>query len=84
MFHTANGSTATHKEAEIDLGAFDMTSQAYVLADTPSVMSLGKRCMGEGYSLDAIMITKLGSRIDLTIHDNIPDIDLGTGECITT
>ena len=50
MFHTANGSTATQTEAEIDLGTFDMTSHAYVLDDTPSVMSLGKRCMEEGYS----------------------------------
>ena len=50
VFHTANGSTATNTEAEIDLGTFDMTSQAYVLDDTPSVMSLGKRCMEEGYS----------------------------------
>ena len=47
MFHTANGSTATQTEAEIDLGTFDMTSHAYVLDDTPSVMSLGKRCMEE-------------------------------------
>ena len=27
------------------------------------------------------VITKDGSRIDLTIHDNIPYIDLGTIEC---
>ena len=83
-FHTANGSTATNKEAEIDLG---MTSQAYVLDDTPSVMSLGKRCMEEGYSFVwpsgqmPFLITKYGSRIGLTIHDNIPYIDLGTIEC---
>ena len=88
VFHTAKGSTATHKEAEIDLGTFDMTSQAYVLHDTPSVMSLGKRCMEEGYSFVwpsgrmPFMITKFGSRIDLTIHDNIPYTDLGTVECI--
>ena len=87
MFHTANGSTATQTEAEIDLGTFDMTSQACVLDDTPSVMSLGKRCMGEGYSFVwpsgkmPFMITKNGERIDLTIHDNIPYVDLGTYEC---
>ena len=84
MFHTANGSTATQTEAEIDLGTFDMTSQAYVLDDTPSVMSLGKRCMEEGYSFVwpsgqmPFMVTKNGERIDLTIHDNIPYVDLGT------
>ena len=87
MFHTANGSTATHTKAEIDLGTFDLTSQAYVLDDTPSVMSLGKRCMEEGYSFIwpsgkmPFMITKNGERIDLTIHDNIPYVDLGTYEC---
>ena len=87
MFHTANGSTATQTEAEIDLGTFDEISQAYVLDDTPSVMSLGKRCMEEGYSFVwpsgkmPFMITKNGERIDLTIHDNIPYIDLGTYEC---
>ena len=64
-----------------------MISQAYVLDDTPSVMSLGKRCMEEGYSFVwpsgkmPFMITKNGERIDLTIHDNIPYIDLGTYEC---
>ena len=87
MFHTANGSTTTQTEAEIDLGTFDVTSHAYVLDDTPSVMSLGKRCMGEGYSFVwpsgkmPFMITKDGERIDLTIHDNIPYVDLGTYEC---
>ena len=87
MFHTANGSTATQTEAEIDPGTFDMTSHAYVLDDTPSVMSLGKRCMEEGYSFVwpsgkmPFMITKDGERIDLTIHDNIPYVDLGTYEC---
>jgi len=30
------------------------------------------------------MITKSGERIDLTIHDNIPYIDLGTYECCQT
>ena len=87
LFHTANGSTATHTEVEIDLGTFDDTSHAYVLDDTPSVMSLGKRCMEEGYSFVwpsgkmPFLITKDGERIDLTIHDNIPHVDLGTYEC---
>ena len=80
-------STATQTEAEIDIGTFDVTSHAYVLDDTPSVMSLGKRCMEEGYSFVwpsgqmPFMITKIGERIDLTIHDNIPYVDLGTYEC---
>ena len=87
VFHTANGPTAANKEAEIDLRTIAVTSQTNVLDDTPSVMSLGKRCMEEGCSFVwpsgkmPFMITKDGSRIDLTVHDNIPYIDLGTVDC---
>ena len=42
-FHTANGHTVTENMAELDLGTFENVSNAYILDDTPSVMSLGKR-----------------------------------------
>ena len=75
------------KKLRLTWELFDLTSQAYVLEDTPSVMSLGKRCMEEGYSFVwpsgkmPFMIAKLGCRIDFTIRDNIPYIDLGTVDC---
>ena len=65
-FHTANGTTSTNTHATIDLGTFTKKPLAYVLKDTPSVMSLGKRCMDEGYSF---------------IRDYIPYISLGSPEC---
>eukprot|EP00435_Cladocopium_sp_Y103_P049810 s1489_g15.t1 len=82
-FHTANGSTSTNQQARIDIGTFDKAANAYILDDTPSVMSLGKRCMDEGYSFVwpsnqmPFLIDKEGKRIDLSLHDNIPYIDLG-------
>ena len=75
------------RKLRLTLGTFDMTSQAYVLDDTPSVMSLGKRCMEEGYSFVwpsgqmPFMVTKNGERIDLTIHDNIPYVILEHMNC---
>ena len=49
-FHTANGTACTTTHATIDLGTVTKKPTAYVLKDTPSVVSLGKRCMDEGYS----------------------------------
>ena len=49
-FHTANGVTSTTTMAKIDLGTFDDTIRAHVLEDTPSVLSVGKRCMDEGFT----------------------------------
>ena len=63
---------------------------SYILDDTPSVMSLGKRCMREGYSFVwpneqlPFLIDKNGARINLTINDDIPYINLGSDESIPT
>lgn len=60
--------------------------QPYVLGDTPSVLSMGKRCMQEGYSFiwlrgkDPFLVDQDGRRIDPTMHDLIPRMDLGTDE----
>ena len=89
-FHTANGHTVTGNMAELDLGTFENISNAYILDDTPSVMSLGKRCMREGYSFVwpneqlPFLIDKNGARINLTIHDDIPYINLGSDESVPT
>ena len=89
-FHTANGHTVTENMAELDLGTFENISNAYILDDTPSVVSLGKRCMREGYSFVwpneqlPFLIDKNGARINLTIHDDIPYINLGSDESIPT
>ena len=49
-FRTANGTASTNTQATVDVGTFTKKPQAYVLQDTPSVMSLRKRCVEEGYT----------------------------------
>jgi nuclear transport factor 2 (NTF2) superfamily protein len=49
-FHTANGVTCSTKRSDIKFEAFDEPAQAHILEDTPSVMSMGKRCVDLGYS----------------------------------
>ena len=86
-FHTANGTTSTNTHATIDLGTFTKKPLAYVLKDTPSVMSLGKRCMDEGYSFIwperrlPYLIAPNGRKIPLIVRDYIPYISLGSPEC---
>ena len=58
-----------------------------VLKDTPSVMSLGKRCMDEGYSFTwperrlPYLIAPNGRKIPLIVRDYIRNISLGSPEC---
>ena len=86
-FHTANGTTSTNTHATIDLGTFTKKPTAYVLKDTPSVMSLGKRCMDEGYSFIwperrlPYLIAPNGRKIPLIVREYIPYISLGSPEC---
>ena len=49
-FHTANGVTSSTKRSDIDFEVFDEPAQAHILEDTPSVLSMGKRCLDLGYS----------------------------------
>ena len=50
-FHTANGITSTTTMVDLDFDTFNDPARAHVLEDTPSVLSLGKRCMEQGYNL---------------------------------
>ena len=50
-FHTANGVTVVStSKVDLDFKAFGETANVHVLDDTPSVISMGKRCMDHGYS----------------------------------
>ena len=54
-FHTANGITSTSTMVDLDFDTFNEPAKAHVLEDTPSVLSLGKRCMEQGYTLFGLM-----------------------------
>ena len=66
-FQIANGVTNT-----------DLISNFHVLDDTPSVLSLGKRCMKQGYGFvwppgeNPFMINPDGKRISLFVNGDIP------------
>lgn len=46
-FHTANGTTVADHTVEIKLGSMDNKATVQVLDDTPSVFSMGQRCVEE-------------------------------------
>ena len=50
-FHTADGITSTATMVGLDFDTFNEPARAHVLEDTPSVLSLAKRCMEQGYTL---------------------------------
>ena len=71
-----------HTTAKVKSGTFDKTAHAYLLQDTPPLMSLGTRRMEAGYSVVwpsgqmPLLMNDKGLRIDLTIHDNTPYMTL--------
>ena len=81
-FHTANGVTSSTKRSDIKFEAFDEPAQAHILEDTPSVMSMGKRCIDLGYSFiwpsgrTPYMIDSNGDIIEMTVRDSIPYINI--------
>ena len=81
-FHTANGVTRSTKRSDIKFEAFDEPAQAHILEDTPSVMSMGKRCVDLGYSFiwpsgkTPYMIDPNGDIIEMTVRDYIPYINI--------
>ena len=81
-FHTANGVTSSTKRSDIKFEAFDEPAQAHILEDTPSVMSMGKRCVDLEYSFiwpsgkAPYMIDPNGDIIEMTVRDYIPYINI--------
>ena len=81
-FHTANGVTSSTKRSDIKFEAFDEPAQAHILEDTPSVMSMGKRCVDLGYSFiwpsgkTPYMIDPNGDIIEMTVRDYIPYVNI--------
>ncbi|CAL1167671.1 unnamed protein product [Cladocopium goreaui] len=70
-FHTANGITSTTTMVDLDFDTFNDPARAHVLEDAPSVLSLGKRCMEQGYTFvwpsgrEPYMINSEGGKIKM-------------------
>ena len=63
---------------ELDFDTFNEPAKAHVLDDTPSVLSLGKRCMEQGYTFvwpsgrEPYMINSEADKIKMEVHDLSP------------
>ena len=82
-FHTAHGVTSTSKMTDIKFDVFEESVKAHVLDDTPSVLSMVKRCLEQGFTFvwpsgkAPFMIDKNGLIIKMKVKDHIPYISLG-------
>ena len=69
--HTANGVKSTTSMVDLDFDTFNEPAEAHVLEDAPSVLSLGKRYMEQGYSFalpsgrDPYMINPTGEKVKM-------------------
>ena len=77
-FFTANGVTSTNDVAKIHFDEFESTHSPDVLDESPSVLSVGKKCIEEGYSFVwpangmPYMISPDNKKIMLEVEGNIP------------
>ena len=82
-FQTANGTTDSDIVTRFSTNCFDEPVEAHILESTPSVLSVGKRCMNHGYSFiwpegrEPYMINREGQRIQLYVKGDIPYIKVG-------
>ena len=87
-FQTANGVTNTDLISNFQTESFTEPINAYVLDDTPSVLSVGKRCMKQGYGFvwppgeNPFMINPEGKRISLFVNGDIPYVRAGSQKSI--
>ena len=76
--NTANGRTKTSGVLNFEIEGLADDVEAHVLTKTPTVFSLGKRCMNLGYSFEwragknPVLITPRGKKIVLEVIDDVP------------
>ena len=87
-FQTANGVKDTDLVSNFQAESFKEPINAYVLSDTPSVLSIGKRCMNQNYGLvwppgrEPFMIDPEGKRISLFVNGDIPYVRVGSSKSL--
>ena len=80
-FITANGSTESNAVAEIDLNTLPGSITPYILEQTPSVLSVGTRCMDQGYSFvwpagsSPFLVRPDGKAVVLKVDGHVPILD---------
>ena len=78
---TANGTISADREIDVSLATKGRT-KALVMKDSPSLLSLGRRCMDEGYAFtwpasgDPVLVAPDGTRHVLRVVNYVPVLPL--------
>jgi hypothetical protein len=77
-FMTANGKTDAEEDILLHVVELDEDIEPYVMASTPAVLSIGRRCMDFGYEFRwpagklPYFITPKGVKVTLVVEDYVP------------
>jgi len=79
---TANGENSSDKQGKVYVPQLGMTVDPYLVPSTPAVLSVGMRCVRDGFDFvwkgslkeDPYFVKPNGERIDLTVKDYVPYI----------
>ena len=88
MYGTASHSPQEDQVSNFQAESFKEPINAYVLGDTPSVLSIGKRCMNQNYGFvwppgrEPFMIGPEGKRISLFVNGDIPYVRVGSSKSL--
>ena len=84
---SANGATRTARRVDSDVGNLDEVIEAHVLESTPSIISVGKRCMDMGYSFvwtaGCTPTCPSGRTVTLDIINNVPYLPHGDTQFVS-
>ena len=78
---TANGRTKAANFADVKIGVLEDTFSPYILEESPLVLSLGKRCLDEGYGFawppggEPVLLRPDNTVIKLKLEGHVPVID---------
>ena len=87
---TANGTKVADKQTSYHVNIIDADLEPYVLEDTPSVISVGRKCIKEGWDFVWRAFSRPyfrkpdGPKIKLEVHDYVPYLPSSTGVAMTT
>ncbi len=86
-FTTANGKTEAAEVADVQVPELDEVVSPYILEATPPVLSVGARCMLQGFTFISLagecpyVVRPDGYWVDLRLIDNVPYLVPGHQWC---
>ena len=75
---TANGPNSANQQCDISVDSIGVKVAPYVLPETPSVLSIGQRCMDEGFDFvwransRPYLRSSEGKKVFMDVKDNVP------------